>query len=106
MPPPEIDVDELAKLVNSGATLIDVREHDEFRQARIFEARHIPLADVPGRMNEVPGDEVVYVICAKGGRSRAAVHFMREQGIDAVNVGGGTAAWIKSGRPVETEDQT
>ena len=53
-----------------------------------------------------PGDEVVYVICAKGGRSRAAVHFMREQGIDAVNVGGGTAAWIESGRPVETEDQT
>ena len=52
----------------------------------------------------MPADGTVYVICAKGGRSLRAAEFYRAQGIDAVNVAGGTTAWIDAGQPVVDGD--
>jgi rhodanese-related sulfurtransferase len=43
----------------------------------------------------------VYVICARGGRSAKAVEHLRQQGIDAVNVAGGTLGWIDAGLPTD-----
>ncbi len=77
-------------------------EPDEFEQARVPGALPIPLGEVPARVEEVPGDGTVYLICAKGGRSLAAAEFLRTRGIDAVNVLGGTEAWVVGGFPVET----
>ena len=57
-------------------------------------------------MDEIPSDQSVYVICTKGGRSLAAVDFLLHQGLTAINVIGGTVAWIESGRPVETGEPT
>lgn len=99
---PEIDVDELAVRLAEGASLVDVREPDEFEQARVPGALPIPLGEVPARVEEVPGDGTVYLICAKGGRSLAVAEFLRTRGIDAVNVIGGTEAWVVGGFPVET----
>jgi rhodanese-related sulfurtransferase len=57
---------------------------------------------MPERMAEIPSDGTLYVICALGGRSRAAAEFLRSNGIDAVNVAGGTNAWVAADFPVET----
>jgi rhodanese-related sulfurtransferase len=46
------------------------------------------------------------VICKVGGRSRKAAEFLRARGIDAVNVAGGTLAWIEAGEPVVTGEGT
>ena len=46
----------------------------------------------------------VYVICAIGGRSARAAEFLRGQGIDAINVAGGTNGWVDSGRAVVLGD--
>ncbi|HYZ97639.1 MAG TPA: rhodanese-like domain-containing protein [Acidimicrobiales bacterium] len=99
---PEIDVRELATARTAGAPLIDVREPDEYTAAHVPGAVLVPLATVPEHLDEVPGDGTVYVICAKGGRSRQAAEFYRSQGIDAVNVAGGTNAWIEAGEPTAT----
>jgi rhodanese-related sulfurtransferase len=99
---PEIDVAELAKVRAEGAPLIDVREPDEYTTAHVPGATLIPLATVPDNLERVPADGTVYVICAKGGRSLRAAEFYRAQGIDAVNVAGGTTAWIEAGEPVST----
>ena len=99
---PEIDVAELARLRADGGTLIDVREPDEYTAAHVPGATLIPLATVPDEVAQVPADGTVYVICAKGGRSMRAAEFYRAQGIDAVNVAGGTTAWVDAGRPVST----
>jgi rhodanese-related sulfurtransferase len=56
---------------------------------------------VPERVGEVPTDRTVYVICARGGRSAKAVEHLRGQGVDAVNVAGGTLAWIDAGLPTD-----
>ena len=94
---PQVGVEELARALTVGAPLIDVREADEFAWARVSGAKLIPLQSVPERIDEIPAGQTVYVICKSGGRSAAAVEFLRGQGIDAVNVAGGTLAWIEAG---------
>jgi rhodanese-related sulfurtransferase len=99
---PEVDVAELAEARAGGAPVIDVREPDEYTAAHVPGAVLVPLATVPERLGDVPADGRVYVICAKGGRSLKAAEFYRSQGIDAVNVAGGTTAWIEAGEPTST----
>ena len=99
---PAIDIDTLRQRLDEGAPLVDVREPDEYAEGRAPGARLIPLADVPDRVGEIPTDDTVYVICRSGGRSAKAVEFLRANGVDAVNVAGGTMAWIEAGNPVET----
>jgi rhodanese-related sulfurtransferase len=99
---PEIDVVELARQREQGAPLIDVREDDEYDAGHVPGAQHIPLGTVPDRLDEVPRDGKLYVICAKGGRSYRAAELYRAEGIDAVNVAGGTSAWVEAGQPTAT----
>ena len=65
----------------------------------------MPLATVPDSLGLLPEGEVVHVICAAGGRSGRAVEFLVAQGIEAVNIAGGTNAWIQTGNPVVTGDE-
>ena len=102
---PEIDVDELARRHQAGATLIDVRQPDEYEAGHVPGAVLIPLREVPERVDEVPAGGEVLVICKSGGRSRSASEFLRTQGIDAINVAGGTQAWIRSGHTVVGGDR-
>ena len=96
---PEIDVDELERHLTGGAPLFDVREDDEYATVHIDGAVLVPLSTVPDSVEAFPTDAAVYVICAKGGRSARAVEFLREQGVDAVNVTGGMTAWVDAGKP-------
>jgi rhodanese-related sulfurtransferase len=98
---PEIDVTELANRRADGAPLIDVRSPGEYAGGRVPGAQLIPLAEVAERIDEVPTDATVYVICARGPRSAKAVAHYRSCGIDAVNVAGGTVAWIDAGLPID-----
>ena len=99
---PEITVDELAERLAAGAVVVDVREPDEYTAGHVASARPLPLAEVPERAGEVPTGQPVYLICARGGRSRRAAEWLAAQGVQAVNVDGGTMGWIESGRPVVT----
>ncbi len=84
---PQISVNELSNVVNEGALLIDVRDPEEHTTARVPQAVSIPLSSVPDRLEEVPTDGPVYVICAKGGRSQMAAEFYAQQGVQAIILG-------------------
>lgn len=99
---PEIDVESLERFLAAGAPLIDVRQPDEYVEVHVPGAVLIPLGQVPERVDEVPRDVPVYVICRSGNRSRTASAFLIEQGVDATNVAGGTLAWLQAGKPVAT----
>ena len=99
---PEIDVEALAELHAAGATIVDVRQPDEYEEAHVAGAILIPLGEVQERVAEIPADGPVYVICKSGGRSMRASEWLVTQDIDATNIAGGTMAWIESGRPVVT----
>lgn len=99
---PAIDIETLADRIESGDPVFDVRQHDEYIEAHVPGVTLIPLGEVPDRVDEFPTDRTVYVICKSGGRSAKAVEFLTGNGIDAVNVAGGTSAWIDAGKPVDT----
>ena len=77
---PEIGVEELERRLAAGATLIDVREPDEYAQVRVPGGILVPLQTVPDCLADVPTDGTFYVICAKGGRSREAAEFLITEG--------------------------
>jgi rhodanese-related sulfurtransferase len=82
------------------AHILDVREPHELEQARLAGAQHIPLGSLVERLDEVPRDRTVYVMCHVGGRSTQAAAYLEAHGIDAVNVSGGILAWHRAGLPV------
>ncbi|GAB3618729.1 rhodanese-like domain-containing protein [Okibacterium endophyticum] len=94
-----IAVNDLASI--ESPTVIDVRESDEIRAIRAVGVTPIPLSAFLDRIDEVPRDTTVYVICASGARSQRVSDYLNENGWDAVNVEGGTQAWQAAGLPVE-----
>lgn len=102
VPVPSIGVDELAAVLRRGAALIDVREPDEYETARIPKAVLVPMQTVPDALDQFPSDQPVYIVCHSGGRSLRVATWLRQQGIDAVNVDGGTSAWVAAGMAYET----
>ncbi len=102
---PEIDIAEAARRHAAGTTVIDVREPDEYVEGHVPGAPLIPLGEVMERVDEFPTVDEVLIICKVGGRSARAAQFLRGQGIDAINIAGGTMAWIEAGHPVVTGDE-
>lgn len=99
----EIDVEDLAARLERGdGVLIDVRRPDEWEEARIDGAALITLDGLPDRLDELPTDQTLLVICRSGGRSAVATEALLGAGFDAVNVTGGMLAWIDAGHPTLT----
>jgi rhodanese-related sulfurtransferase len=74
--------------------LIDVREDDEVAFGMIEGAVHIPMGQIPARMDEIPRDREVVFICRSGSRSGRVCEFLAQQGFDrTVNMEGGMLAW-------------
>jgi len=98
----EIDVDELQGHHAAGAVIIDVRELHEYEEAHVPGVVLIPLGEVADRVDDFRHPGPVYLICRSGARSRRAAEYLETQGIEAINVAGGTRAWIDAGFPVES----
>jgi len=74
--------------------LVDVREPSEHAHCSIDGAKLIPLAELPGRLHQLPKDQEIIVHCHHGGRSAQAVRFLIESGFAAAkNLSGGIDAW-------------
>jgi len=102
---PEIDIAEAAARIAAGVPVIDVREPHEYQEGHVPGAALIPLGSVPERAHEVPTGGEVLIVCRSGARSRNAAGHLRTLGIEAVNVGGGTLAWIEAGHRVVAGDE-
>lgn len=102
-PVPEISVHDLSEVLKSTPRprLIDVRTPGEYRAGHAPHAESTPLQELPGRLADLdlPKDARVYVICQSGGRSMRACQMLRAEGYNAVNVAGGTGAWLRAGLP-------
>lgn len=98
----EVSVGELEAALAAGARLIDVREVDEYEAGHVPGAALVVLGTVPDNVAAFEGEGTTYVICRSGARSLRACEFLAQQGVRAVNVAGGTMAWVADGRPIET----
>lgn len=74
--------------------VLDVREASELEICELADALHVPMAQIPGRLADLPTDRPLVVLCHHGGRSRMVVEFLRNAGFgNAVNLEGGIEAW-------------
>ncbi|WP_033345337.1 rhodanese-like domain-containing protein [Catenuloplanes japonicus] len=93
--------------VPDGAYLLDVREQDEWDAGHAPGAHHLPMQEVPARLDEIPSDGDVVVICRMGGRSGQVVNYLINNGWDNVrNLEGGMKSWSAASREVVTDDGT
>jgi rhodanese-related sulfurtransferase len=89
-----------------GTLLLDVREQDEWDAGHAPQALHIPMSELAGRLEELPADQAVYVICRSGGRSARVTEYLNGNGWDATNVDGGMQSWELAGKALVNESQT
>ncbi|MGH2464679.1 MAG: rhodanese-like domain-containing protein [Candidatus Limnocylindrales bacterium] len=81
--------------------LVDVRNMDEFVEARVPGAKFIPLPEFGSRFEELPRDRPLFLFCRSGSRSAAATaHLVRLGWPDVSNVTGGLIAWQRAQLPV------
>ena len=84
--------------------LLDVRGPGEWTAKHVRGSVNLPLTQLRNRMNEVPTNRRIAVMCAGGYRSSIAVGLLRKSGIDSVEeLAGGITAWETAGQPVVTE---
>jgi rhodanese-related sulfurtransferase len=88
----------------ADATILDVREADEWAAGHAPDAQHLPMSELTSRLDEVPDADPLYVICRSGGRSGRVVAFLAQQGKPVVNVEGGMQAWQAAGKPMVGEN--
>lgn len=102
-----IDPRDVQNLIISGQTveLIDVRSPREFGDVHAASARSVPLDELePATILAArSGDpsQPLYIICASGGRGAKACQKFAAAGFEnAINIAGGTNAWLAAGLPV------
>jgi rhodanese-related sulfurtransferase len=86
-----------ARLANGETiAMIDVREDDEVALGMIPGAVHIPLGQIPDRLQDIPNASELVLICRSGGRSARACDFLAANGRSGlVNMSGGMLEWAK-----------
>ncbi|QKT05829.1 rhodanese-like domain-containing protein [Gordonia sp. X0973] len=80
--------------------LLDIREPDEWAGGHVRGALHIPLGEVPERIDEIDPDVELFVVCRTSGRSFRMAEYFEHVGREALVVEGGMVAWEASGKPV------
>ena len=90
--------------IPESAKILDVREDYEWAAGHAERALHIPLDQLPGRIDELDPDEDLYVICRTGGRSFRAAQWLTGQGYTAINVSGGMDMWLEAGKPLVSDN--
>jgi rhodanese-related sulfurtransferase len=94
----------LAIDVPDGATILDVREDDEWTAGHIAGSVHVPLSQLPARAADIPPTDPLVVVCKVGARSARVTAWLAGQGRQAANLVGGLDAWADAGRPLVTDD--
>jgi phage shock protein E len=85
---PSLSVEDARKLINDGATLIDVRSKSEFANGHATNAISIPLDCLQSAIPTLPVTALV-LHCKSGGRSMMAVNMIKKSGrTDVYNLGG------------------
>ncbi len=90
-----IEAAELRRRLDAGEELavLDVRTPGEWEGGHLDAAVHIPLIELPGRLDDVPQARPLYVVCRSGARSGTAISLLARAGVtDLVNVAGGMNA--------------
>jgi len=98
----EISVGEAYTKYQNGAFVLDVRTQEEWNEYHAPNTTLIPLDQLPARLNEVPKDREIVVVCRSGNRSQEGRDILLNAGFTQVtSVKGGLNEWRANGYPIE-----
>lgn len=99
----EISTAKANQLYNDkSAFFVDVREQDEWDSFHIPGTTLIPLGQLASRLNEVPKDKPIVVVCRSGNRSKQGRDILLQAGYTNVtSMAGGVTEWKTNGYPIE-----
>ncbi len=98
----QITAAEAYEKYQAGAFFLDVRTQEEWTQGHVEKSTLIPLDELPNRLQELPRDQDIVVVCRSGVRSKEGATILRQAGFDRVScLTGGLQAWVGAGYPVK-----
>lgn len=97
----EVTVMEAARLRDSGVFFLDVRQPEEWHQYHIPNSTLIPLDQLEARINEIPKNKAIVVVCRQGNRSLEGRDILLQAGFEPVtSMAGGLQQWYEAGYPL------
>ena len=100
--PATVSVDEAYAMVQDGAFVVDVRELSEWNEYHAPGTTLIPLGELASRLNELPRDKPIVVVCRSGNRSQEGRDILLAAGFTQVtSMAGGLNEWRTAGYPIE-----
>lgn len=94
-----ITAEELYELAHDeNVIVLDVREKYEVEEQpfKNLNIVHIPMNDVPNKLDELDEEKHIVVACVMGGRSARVCEFLYGRGYEKIsNLTGGILAWQK-----------
>ena len=99
--PLEISVNEAYQKYEEGVFVLDVRTPEEWRDFHAPNTTLIPLDQLASRVNEIPRDQEIVVVCRSGNRSQQGRDILLQAGFEQVtSMQGGLNEWQATGYPV------
>ena len=92
------------QLINQNdALILDIRQDNEFKDGHIINSKHIPLAFLKDRINDLEAykNKPIITVCRSGHRSTQACSSLKKAGFESVyNLAGGVLAWESANLPL------
>lgn len=86
----KIQLPEMLELYRAGkAQVIDIHFHEEYEAWNVGIGQHIPLNELPDRLQELPTDKTLVVACPMTDRSNMAYSYLAGKGFDVRYLQGG-----------------
>jgi rhodanese-related sulfurtransferase len=102
----EYTVAEAHRLWSAGElVIVDCREEAEHEATRVEGVPLIPMSEFLARIDELPGEQPLAILCRSGSRSAQVADYLTAAGDhgEVANVSGGIIAWAAEGLPYEGE---
>lgn len=85
--------------------IVDIRTEDDYKRGSLQNAINIPMAQLKERMDQLPKDKTIYLLCHTGERSVDYVEMLDDAGYDAVNISGGYRSFLRKQLTLMVQDE-
>lgn len=98
--PREISVEEAVAKRDAGAFILDVRQPEEWNEFHVPDSTLMPLSELASRVDELPKDQEIVIVCRSGNRSAQGRDILLNAGFTQVtSMAGGLTQWKAAGYP-------
>ncbi len=98
----QLGVNDAVKLANArDGVFLDVRSVEHFKAGAVPQSRNVPAADLNNKLNSLPKDKPIIIVCERGRTSVGIAQTLKSKGFEEVYcLQGGLAAWVEAGLPL------